>query len=93
MKRVAFLLLLTISCGSTSIPDLYLKQLATMQARSVELTKKCQDLQRQLDENRAEQAWVAQRMETTAGEALTAMHLSSREFKVNLDKLKVERNK
>lgn len=97
MKRAATLILLTftlLGCNSAwteDVPAPYFDQIAKLRDANIELAKKCQDLAKQQADLAAEQNWNSSRINLFAGQALAKLGKSNSEYKVNIDKMTVEK--
>jgi len=83
-----------VSCVTQqNIPKPYFDQILALRNENVQLVKQCEDLQRQEAELQARKTFNVERMQTLAAESVLSLSLSSNEYGVNFDTLKIEHRK
>lgn len=100
MKNLVAVLMLVavgvvvVACNPASqseIPSPYKAQILGLRKQTQDLVRQCQDLEKKQHDLQSQMQWNRERMESIAGEALTANGMSARDYSVNLDAMKFER--
>lgn len=91
----AVMVMAVTACGrddSKAIPEPYRTEITKLRDRNIEIGKRCQDLQRELQSLQSESQWNSSRIQSDAAQALLSSGLVHG-YAVNLDSLRIEKKK